>query len=1114
MEVNNIFIESLYEFKRARRSILFRVFVILAILGLIVYQFSFLFKEGGIASVKDLFRFYMDWPSQALASSIAFKSAYYFNIIQLLLVVCFVVSGSDRRFGTKDALFARPQGNSDIVIGSFLGKVMVITVLNWLAFITSIIFNLVLYPGSCNVLYYLFYWISFTFPTLIYFLGISYFVNRLVCHQGLSSLILILFFGGLTLWAVDFLHGILDPCARHIPNMFSDFTGHVNLGNYLLQRVYILLIGSGFLVLSIVPYPRIPNRAFVFGWSLSFACVLFVVAGSLALVYCARYKTVGEVRETYKQEYDKYIKISKARVINQNLHLRELEDGGISVNSRMKVVNRTSREIPLIMYLNPGLMVNSVEIDGEVVPFHREYQILLLDRELKSRDTCDISIVYEGRIENEICFLDVALEEYNLFGVNALGIYHFGCAPAFCERGYKLLTPECVWYPVCVPPYSLAGGRDVNFTRYSLEVEHDPRLTAISQGYIMEGEGGRTSFTCKHDMPGISLCIGDYKKREIMVDSTRVELYYLPGHEYLLKDYDFPQDELADQLLNAKGMWELPECVRAPFEITDEEWCEIRKMDDGTRDMGELMRLQVGKRPFNPTEHYPYRQLILLEVPCNFHCFPSLMQLTGEREQGGVVFLPEKLYSIKNYRPDIPKNEEERKFFLSLLRIRVLDPIIGEGSCDIKPTLRGRTTFISPDKYPIIYDVFVNMAHRSLSANPFGDEDFRSVEYLQCNSLKKALYDKSLSPEELKNIIRKKSRELYLRVMLQVREDPFRQFYFDFIANNVFREITEEEFFSSFYQVLGVNLDSLVKEWYKADRLPLLDIRDARAIKIGDTDRSLLPDMLYSFRVFNRSDVPGLVTTTDYQGWIIPPHEGRVIRTRNRKDGSSFSSGCLVEMPLAQNLPTAINLKIEDLENLHVDTVAGVFSLDSSTFFQGENMDEIIVDNEDSGFRLVKTKEFNIASLFRKEVKRKKYYKRHLLRDVWLPVIDEHFYGFPIQSALFKRAGSGKQKVEWNAQLPQEGEYEVFFYYIKPYSGTKDPLREFYYSVFDGKEEHDVVVSVNGNEPEGWISLGVFDFSKNARVTLSDRDRKNENGKYKYSQELVADAIKWARVKK
>lgn len=52
MNKDNIFIETLYEFKRTRRSILFHIFITLAILGLIFYQFTFLSKGNDAISIK------------------------------------------------------------------------------------------------------------------------------------------------------------------------------------------------------------------------------------------------------------------------------------------------------------------------------------------------------------------------------------------------------------------------------------------------------------------------------------------------------------------------------------------------------------------------------------------------------------------------------------------------------------------------------------------------------------------------------------------------------------------------------------------------------------------------------------------------------------------------------------------------------------------------------------------------------------------------------------------------------------------------------------------------------------------------------------------------------
>ncbi|WP_294141019.1 hypothetical protein [uncultured Sanguibacteroides sp.] len=1086
MNKNNIFIEAVYEFKCSRRNILFRIFTILSITGFVVYQFTPLF-ENGINSIEDLFRFSMVWVSQALPSSIPYKTAYYFNIVQLFFVIGFIVNDSrTTRFRAKETLHTHPLENDDIVIGSFLGKWLLFTVVNLIVFAISILINAVFYPRSFDLALYLFYWLTLNLPALVYFLGISYLVIRFVRQQGLNLMILILLLGTIGYYGADWFNGLLDPCASYIPNMFSDFTGHVNLGNYLLQRSFILLTGIGFLALSIIPYPRIPNYRKTSKKSLNVAFAMFILACGLAIVFASRHGAIDNQREAYKRVYEEHGKLPAARIVRNDLHVKEKKNGNIAVNSRMEIENRNVKAIPLVIYLNPGLKVNSLEIDGKMASFKREQQAIVSEKKLKPGEKVEVAIDYEGNIENDICFLDTDSEKYHSPAINNIDIYRFGYTPAFCGKGYKLLTPECIWYPVCVPPYGETGIRNVNFSRYSLRVEHDPRLTAISQGSTIKEKKGETTFTLDHDMPGISLCIGNYKKREITVDSTRMTLYYLPSHEYLLKKHDdFPVEDLREKLKGIKEVTFESECIRT---------AESKK------------RSYLGqKNNYDPTQKYPYRWFSLVEVPCNFHCFPGIMRLTGERVQGGIVFIPEKKYSLEIYSFEPTKEMTDRDIAIFWLNLDI-EFIKQNGSYDVKPMFSGKTMFISSRKYPIIHDILTNVARGDFKDNNSSPmDDYLAAEYLNGKSLKDALHDKKLSSGRLGSIIRKKSEELWAYIMLQVKEEQFQEFYLDFAKNNLFQETTSGEFFRQFNDTFGFRLDSLVENCYNANRLPLLDVRDVRVMKITETDT---PYSLYSFKVFNRSDAPGLIKTGEHKGWIIPPHEGREIRVRGQQ-----YYGNILQTPLAQNIPAIVRFKTEDPGNANVDTTTGVLKLDASMFPADKKENEIIVDNEDPGFKVVKPESF-ITSLFRKEKKREKYHE-FFTEDTWFLTIQNHFYGFPVKSAYYKIAGSGKQKVEWNVTLPREGKYEVFFYYTE--FGDSDSftmgvpenlkiLRS--YTVFDGKKEQEVIVSLSKEKEGSWISLGTFDFSKNARVTLSDKTLNKD-----FRQGLVADAVKWVKIK-
>ena len=235
--------------------------------------------------------------------------------------------------------------------------------------------------------------------------------------------------------------------------MFSDFTGHVNLGDYLLQRVFVLFFGGGLVILSVIPYPRIHNNPQAPFRLVYMALLPLIVTSSLAVVYIHCIQAVSQKRAVFREVYAEYGQEKPLKIIANHLHLKETKNGGISVTSEMTVKNRESVILPLVFYLNPGLVVSSITVDGETVSFRRDRQVILADGTVAPGKTRDVVVKYEGKIDNSFCFLDTPEEEYVSTEVNTIGIYHFGYSPAFCEKEYKLLSPECVWYPVSIPPY-------------------------------------------------------------------------------------------------------------------------------------------------------------------------------------------------------------------------------------------------------------------------------------------------------------------------------------------------------------------------------------------------------------------------------------------------------------------------------------------------------------------------------------------------------------------------------------------------------------------------------------------------------------------------------------
>lgn len=1111
MSGNHVFIETLYGFKRARRNVIFWMFVILGIVGIVLYVFTPLSALPHVKSIDQLLRQPpMEWVSRALPSSIPFTCAYLFNILQLFFVTVLVINDTRLvRVDSRDALNVHPQGNSESAAGSIVGKLVAISIINVLILGFCGLLNLLFYPKVFNIGYYLFYWLTLNLPTLIFCLGVSTLVSRLTRNQGLSVIFLALILGLMTLPGSVWLNGLFDPLAARIPNMFSDFTGHVPPGSYLLQRVFILFLGIGLAVLAVIPYPRIHNNVQAAFRLARVTLLPLLLAGGFAVAY--GFQSVSNEREAFRETYSKYTPRKVLKIADNQLHLKETENGGIFVTSRMTVENKDTEELPLILYLNPGLVISSVTVDGANVKYQRELQVLLADCKVSPGETKEVIVKYEGKIDNSFCFLDTPEEKYASPAVNTIDIYHFGYSPAFCEKGYKLLTPECAWYPVSVPPYDASGFRRAMFTRYKLEVEHDPNLVAICQGEANRETHGKTMFTFEHDMKGISLCVGNYKKREIIVGSdekrwewdqsipdskiskfakdeypTRVEFFYLPEHEFMLDIYDkIPKEEWKNIIESAK--------VSIGFYGNNNNYAVKRMMN---------------KIAVDPTLQYPYSWITIVEVPCAFHVFTGKALQEGERVQGGMIFLPEKKYSVdmsffsdnKRLKTQLRSYEEPETQLWFDNEFQLFE----RGSYGLESSGMGNTGFVYSDECPLINDVLSLAFNPNLSWEHGTDIEYYVLDYMKEHSLEEALSDPLLSPDLLDKIIRKKCMELNALLAIRIGKKEFNDAYHDFLKRHLFEETTLEEFSREVFAHFNVRLDSIVMNWFRSNELPLFEI-DGHVIYVVD-ERYRMHNT-YDIKVFNRGKVPGIVQTSGYRPrmWIIPPGEGRAIRAHVSADNTNIYT------IMALNIPGYVELSSEK-RDVYTDTTTWYLPLDS-TSFSTVNENEIIVDDADPGFTILETRKFNIASLFGQVETRAKYYK-FPPEDHWgFTVKEAGGYGFPVKGAYFKQAGKGNQKVQWETDLP-EGAYEVFCYQPFERNRTSDFLREYYYTVFDGKEEHEVVLSMSKDDG-GWLSLGVFDFHGKGRVTLSDRDRKrNSADKDSDPQVVVADAIKWVKVQK
>lgn len=190
---------------------------------------------------------------------------------------------------------------------------------------------------------------------------------------------------------------------------------------------------------------------------------------------------------------------------------------------------------------------------------------------------------------------------------------------------------------------------------------------------------------------------------------------------------------------------------------------------------------------------------------------------------------------------------------------------------------------------------------------------------------------------------------------------------------------------------------------------------------------------------------------------------------------------------------------------------------------------EIIVDNEDENFHLIDSpeKRMQLADLMNRKRGEGEYNlsswntKINTWGSPTIPMLVNNCYGKCIRSLYIKKAGTGKFKAEWVANLPEAGRYQIFIHRPHLLSHTREnetfladyPGMRNYYTVHTPEGEKEVVLEVEEGDP-AWVSLGVFSLPAGvSRVVLDDRGAPPITAKNgaTYVQLVVADAVKWVK---
>lgn len=1085
-----------YEAKTLSREWSFRFMTILSVISVAFLQ---LLTQSDFNHPK--------WASISLVSAIPYANAYLINHIQIFITIflagkfLFQQKSSD----TIDAIRVRPYCNQEYLWGKISGFILAMIVLDGILMLLAIFIHLFASESPWGFYPYLFYFFTLTIPTLLFIIGLTVSLKSIIRHQALTILLLCVFFYWEISYGDKFLNGSFDIFASSLPNTFSEWTGFSGLERYLTQRVIFLLWGIGLLFLSVQFLPRLIDKQKILYSSQVIGIIFLAISIIPVWAYQSSFSRQQTNRDSARQLFTKYEKQLKAQIKEHHICFQQ-SGNTFSANSRLTISNPHTTALPfIILYLNPGLTVKEIILNGEITNFQREGQIIIIPHSLLPEEEQIVQLHYHGTPSQDVCYAEYErLEDFP--PSRHYSFFNYGQEMFFLHKNFTLLTPEIMWYPTSIAPVNVLSPYSTvkTFTTFSLDVIGEKERMVISQGKIKKLQD-TIRFSNTQKLTGLSLCMGNYTcLADTIENNICTELYLFKEHEHLFANID------------PKSLKEHLKKILAPTPLF----------------------------PWEKTQKYPLQKLAFIEIPIHFCAYSRYWKDETEQLQPELVFRPELEATGRTnpkFNPASPKykdlnpgdtplgnwlnsyNTQTLESERSSLNNNLFFDFLSINQAEVNVKNETQISLLWKSNAPYIYSSEFPGIDMILNFIPIISEDVLNqysdiitapinIKYLQQHNLETAFHD-AQAHALVPKLIPAKTSELIKQLFLILPFKSFENFISQFQKKHPLETINFELFCQEYQKISGIDILPTIRKWYYTTGLPSFLIRDVKFYSMGnDQDEELV---IATLKVWNKSSNDGILSVScnnsGVQHYQIPAQGVKEIRIAFHKEEQMTLK---VSSDLSQNIPN--NQEFTDIPITTTRSIPelGMFDTDTNAFTPNPN--EYIVDNDSKGFRIIgKSK---LRNLLKKETNLTTKTAGPSPKE-WTSYVHSQAFGEPVKSYYCKLSGKGENNVEWQTQLSETGEYELFVYinygffdYCKLASNhpittetTLDLMTQTYIFTHQ-KGEENIEIEID-KSCDGWISLGKYNFSKGtAKVMLTDRGAYPE-------QNLYVDAIKWVRIK-
>jgi len=1143
MNLINIWNVATYESKTLFRSWFFRIFAILALLILFGTNVGF---YGGHDDAM--------WTFRAIAANMPYINVLFINVAQAIIAV-FLASDflkRDKKLDTTEVIYARPLTNGEYVVGKTLGILVLFVGLVLLALAMTLVFNLIRKDVPVEWSAYIYYPLLISIPTLVFILGLSFFMMILFRSQAVTFLVLLGYIGLTLFYFQDKLYGMLDYMAFNLPMVYSDFIGFANPRLILLHRLTYLLLGTGFIFATIRFLNRLPQTGRWNGLNL-FGFIGFIAAGLfIGSLYYTSHHDKDEVRMASLELNNRYVGKYLTDVLNNDLQV-EQQGKSLQVTSSLRVQNPgTNRLDTLIFSLNPGFTIDSVTSRGEPVNYTQNKHLLMLTPSggLEAGRRRGFNIHYRGIPDESLAFLDIPEEQIN--ASKRIMVAPIDKKPGIIHSNYMLLTPELNWYPIAGVGFNLETfqPREADFSRFRLTVRCDSSITAIAPGRRTEDEEG-IHFDSENDLNAFPLVLAALERRSMEINGVEYNLYLDPEHDYFSSYFTNIQDTIKALITEAKDDYELDE-LDLYFEFKRINLVEVP------------IRYHAFERPYMQTVDYILPEMILLpEKGAGINTLDFERFVKYEKRQDRER---ESSRSPREVEIDLFKRLLQNTFFRTETRSRGRggfgggdrgeelltfqgDVAYNKNPFCVFPLYYSYVTGISSSDYPVFNSMLEIYLKEGYEVSPregftggITDKE-RANLLLSRNSMIElfARWDTELTM----SLINQTGSFIISALKNRVGMSNFDNFFYYYLEDHAFSEITFEQFSQDFYREFGVEIAPYLEVINAGGEMPTFlisepeylhtrdDIGDVYLVKFSISNVGNARGLVdFNFRIMGQGGFGGGGNMTEEKRlYEVEAGETREVQV------------VLYDRPMMMTINTLISGNIPSSYNHFLRSATEVASSKLEEYDRNSGnpvsfryKDEYVVDNEDKGFSA-----FSISheSKLKQWVDSRKEKDNGLLYESlnewwtpsrWTPVAHAAYYGETVRSAMVIRRGDGSNFVTWKTLLPEKGFYDFYVHipvsamYQRPsrreqgsgqggQSQGQGPGRgfgpqfadkgaDYNYTISSSEGSEKVVYELN-NPEDGWNRIGSFLLpADSVSVKLSNQTD---------GRRVIADAVKWVR---